>query len=157
MNPSITYDKCLALMYSMKRFGIQPGLDLISAILKELKEPQNRYKTIHIAGTNGKGSIASGLSSIFKYAGYKIGLYTSPHLIKFNERISVNRTDISDENVVKAYEAVKHSCHTDREPTLFEFSTAMAFYEFALQKVDAAIIETGMGGRLDATNVITPQ
>jgi len=157
MNSSITYDNCLALMYSMRRFGIKLGLDLISGILKELQEPQNRYKTVHIAGTNGKGSIASGLSSILKCAGYKIGLYTSPHLIKFNERISVNRTNISDEQVVKAYKAVKRSCHANREPTFFEFSTAMAFYEFGLQKVDAAIIETGMGGRLDATNVITPQ
>jgi len=157
MDTTISYNKCLALMYSMRRFGIKLGLDLIAGILKKLGEPQNQYKTIHIAGTNGKGSIASGLSSILKCAGYKTGLYTSPHLIKFNERISVDKIDISDENVVKAYEAVKRSCNADREPTFFEFSTAMAFYEFKLQKVDAAIIETGMGGRLDATNIISPQ
>lgn len=157
MNTTSDYDKCLELMYSMRRFGIKLGLDLTSGILKELGNPQNRYKTIHIAGTNGKGSIASGLASILECAGYKTGLYTSPHLIKFNERISVNKTDISDENVVKAYRAVQRSCHASREPTFFEFSTAMAFYEFGLQNVDAAVIETGMGGRLDATNVITPQ
>ncbi|MBW1615950.1 MAG: bifunctional folylpolyglutamate synthase/dihydrofolate synthase [Deltaproteobacteria bacterium] len=145
-------------MYSMRRFGIKLGLDLIAGILKELKNPQNKYKTIHIAGTNGKGSIASGLASILECAGYKTGLYTSPHLIKFNERISVNKIDITDDHVVKAYEAVKNSCqHADREPTFFEFSTAMAFYEFGLQKVNAAVIETGMGGRLDATNLISPQ
>ncbi len=157
MTTSITYNNCLSLMYSMRRFGIKLGLDLIAGILKELKNPQNKYKTIHIAGTNGKGSIASGLASILECAGYKTGLYTSPHLIKFNERISVNKTNIADEQVVQAYEEVKNSCHADREPTFFEFSTAMAFYEFGLQKVDAAVIETGMGGRLDATNVITPQ
>ncbi len=157
MTTPITYNNCLALMYSMRRFGIKLGLDLIAGILKELKDPQNGYKTIHIAGTNGKGSIASGLASILECAGYKTGLYTSPHLIKFNERISVNKTNIADEQVVQAYEEVKNSCHADREPTFFEFSTAMAFYEFGLQKVDAAVIETGMGGRLDATNVITPQ
>jgi len=89
-------------------------------------------------------------------AGYNVGLYTSPHLVSFNERICINNRPVSDENVVAAYEAVKKVHHGTREPTFFEFSTAMAFYEFGKNNVDWAVIETGMGGRLDATNIVEP-
>lgn len=144
-------------MYRLRRFGIILGLDTIRQILDGLKNPQDRFKTIHVAGTNGKGSICSALATILKLAGYKVGLYTSPHLVRFNERICINGAEISDENVVKAYQAVKKVHTGDREPTFFEFSTAMAFYEFGRQKVDWAVIETGMGGRMDATNIIMPE
>jgi dihydrofolate synthase/folylpolyglutamate synthase len=143
-------------MYGLKRFGIILGLSTIRDILKGLGNPQDKYASIHVAGTNGKGSVASALAAILSAAGYKTGLYTSPHLVRFNERIAVNNRPISDKNVVAAYQAVRHVHRGRREPTFFEFSTAMALYEFGRQNVDWAVIETGMGGRLDATNIIKP-
>ncbi|MCU0613914.1 MAG: Mur ligase family protein, partial [Desulfobacterales bacterium] len=151
------YNQCLQSMFGLRRFGIKLGLDTIRAILKGLDNPQSKFLSIHVAGTNGKGSIASALSSIFKQAGYCVGLYTSPHLVKFNERIRINGTPISDMDVLNAYEAVKVVYEGDRDPTFFEYTTAMAFHEFARAKVDWAIVETGMGGRLDATNVLKPR
>jgi len=143
-------------MYSLRRFGIKLGLATIRRILKELGNPQDHFGCIHVAGTNGKGSIASGIASILNAAGYRTGLYTSPHLENFNERISINGRHISDSGVVAAYKAVKKVHHGTREPTFFEFATAMAFYEFDRKGVDWAVIETGMGGRLDATNIVRP-
>ena len=154
--PSNAYAACLDSMYSMRRFGIVLGLSTITGILDGLGNPQNSFATIHIAGTNGKGSIASALSTILHLAGYRVGLYTSPHLIRFNERICVDGVPIDDDAVVSSWEAVKAVHQGDREPTFFEFSTAMALYEFGRRKVDFAVIETGMGGRLDATNIIAP-
>jgi len=154
--PVTAYTECLDAMYRMRRFGIILGLSTITNILDGLGNPQHTFSAIHIAGTNGKGSIASALATILQIAGYRVGLYTSPHLIRFNERICVDGTPISDEAVVASWEAVKAVHHGDREPTFFEFSTAMAFYAFAQRKVDYAVIETGMGGRMDATNVISP-
>lgn len=144
-------------MFGLRRFGIKLGLDTIRNILTGLDNPQDHYRCIHIAGTNGKGSVAATLASILKKHGYKVGLYTSPHLVRFNERICINDVPIPNKDVVKAYEAVKSVHHGDREPTFFEFSTAMALTTFAKEKVDWAIIETGMGGRLDATNIIKPK
>lgn len=153
---SHAYAECLNAMYSMRRFGIVLGLSTTRAILDGIGNPHQTFSSIHIAGTNGKGSVASALATIFRKAGYRVGLYTSPHLIRFNERINVNGTPVSDDTVVEAWDAVRSVYAGDREPTFFEFSTAMAFYAFGRQKVDWAIIETGMGGRMDATNVITP-
>jgi dihydrofolate synthase/folylpolyglutamate synthase len=150
------YDKILKSMYSLRRFGIKLGLSTIRKILKGLENPQNNFSSIHVAGTNGKGSVASALASILNASGYKTGLYTSPHLERFNERITINNQPISNANVVEAYKAVKLVHYGDREPTFFEFATAMAFYVFSRQNVDWAVIETGMGGRLDATNIIKP-
>jgi dihydrofolate synthase/folylpolyglutamate synthase len=140
----------------MRRFGIILGLSTISNILHGLGNPHQTFSSIHIAGTNGKGSIASTLSTILKIAGYRVGLYTSPHLIRFNERICVNGIPIEDDAVVSSWETVKAVHQGNREPTFFEFTTAMAFLEFQRQKVDFAVIETGMGGRMDATNVLSP-
>ncbi len=151
------YEKCLEEMFGLHRFGIKLGLDVIRHILDNLQNPHNRFSCIHIAGTNGKGSIASGLASILQGSGYKVGLYTSPHLIKFNERITINNIQVSDKEIVESYQAVKTIPKTDREPTFFEYTTAMALYLFARSDVDWAIIETGMGGRLDATNVLSPE
>jgi dihydrofolate synthase/folylpolyglutamate synthase len=158
MNPnsSATYSDCLKSMYGLRRFGIKLGLSTIQQILSGLGNPQNRYACIHVAGTNGKGSVASFLASILKECGYKVGLYTSPHLVRFNERICVNDLEISDENVVSAWQAVTDVDAGDREPTFFEYTTAMALHEFGRQAVDWAVVETGMGGRLDATNVLEP-
>jgi dihydrofolate synthase/folylpolyglutamate synthase len=143
-------------MYGLRRFGIKLGLATTRKILKGLGNPQDTYACVHVAGTNGKGSVASALAFILHLAGYKTGLFTSPHLVRFNERITINNRPIPDRDVVAAYGAVKKVHHGKREPTFFEFSTAMALYEFGRQKVDWAVIETGMGGRLDATNIIKP-
>ncbi len=143
-------------MYGLRRFGIILGLETIERILSALGNPQDRFSSIHVAGTNGKGSVASALSSILHEAGYKVGLYTSPHLVRFNERICINNRQISDADVVKSYQTVKQVHYGERSPTFFEFATAMALYEFGRQKVDWAVIETGMGGRYDATNIIRP-
>lgn len=143
-------------MYGLRRFGIKLGLSTIKNILQGLGNPQDNFNCIHVAGTNGKGSIASALATIIHLAGYNVGLYTSPHLVRFNERISLNNRPISDADVVAAYEAVKGVHRGTREPTFFEFATAMALHEFGRQSIDWAVIETGMGGRLDATNIIDP-
>ena len=144
-------------MYGLHRFGIKLGLATIRKILKGLGNPQRGFACIHVAGTNGKGSVASSLASILHRSGFTAGLYTSPHLVSFNERIQINNHPIANERVVAAYNAVTGVHHGRREPTFFEFATAMALYEFGRRQVDWAVIETGMGGRLDATNVITPE
>ena len=151
-----SYENCLKTMYGFRRFGIKLGLSTIRKILTDLDDPQDTFACIHVAGTNGKGSVASSLASILHHSGYKTGLYTSPHLVRFNERIQVNNRPISNEKVVASYSAVKDAHFGKRDPTFFEFTTAMALFEFAAQKVDWAVIETGMGGRLDATNIINP-
>ncbi len=152
-----SYQNCLKNMYGLRRFGIKLGLSTIRKILAGLGNPQNSFACVHVAGTNGKGSVASALATILTRAGYKAGLYTSPHLVNFNERIKVDQRPISNNRVVESYRAIKKVHSGGREPTFFEFATVMAFYEFARQKVDWAIIETGMGGRLDATNIIRPR
>ncbi|NVM20334.1 MAG: bifunctional folylpolyglutamate synthase/dihydrofolate synthase [Desulfobacterales bacterium] len=150
-------DNHLAALYRLRRFGIKFGLETISRLAKGLGNPHGRYKCIHVAGTNGKGSIGAFLSSVLVQAGYKVGLYTSPHLIRFNERIQVKGVPISDKDVVQAAEAVQRIYAQGEPPTFFECATAMAFHHFARQKVDWAILETGMGGRYDATNVVKPE
>ncbi len=143
-------------MYGLRRFGIKLGLSTIRNILQGLGNPQDSFNCIHVAGTNGKGSIASTLSSILHASGYKVGLYTSPHLVKFNERICIDNKQISDQDVVAACQAVRNVPESERELTYFEYATAMALYEFKKYCVDWAVIETGMGGRLDATNMVRP-
>ncbi len=150
------YDSCLKAMFSLRRFGIKLGLSTIAGILHGIGDPQDGLSCIHVAGTNGKGSVASSLAAILSDCGYKTGLYTSPHLVRFNERIQIDNHPITDAQVVQAYHAVQRVHHGLREPTFFEFATAMALHEFDRQKVDWAVIETGMGGRLDATNIIAP-
>ncbi len=144
-------------MFSLRRFGIKLGLDVIKSILGRLDHPEKQFSCIHIAGSNGKGSIASALSTILCEAGYRVGLYTSPHLVRFNERIRINNIEVTDDTVVDAYKAVKAAHAGTREPTFFEYTTAMAFDIFKKAQVDWAVIETGMGGRLDATNIIRPE
>ena len=144
-------------MFGLRRFGIKLGLGTIRNMLAGIGNPQNQFNCIHVAGTNGKGSIASALSTILHQSGYDVGLYTSPHLVRFNERICINNQPVSDKVIVDAYLAVKNAHHGTREPTFFEFSTAMALWVFGEKKVQWAIIETGMGGRLDATNMLSPK
>ena len=151
------YEKCLETMFGLRRFGIKLGLDVIQRILSGLDHPHKRFRSVHVAGTNGKGSVASMLTAILREAGFTVGLYTSPHLVHFNERIRINGRPISNRQVVAAYEAVRATNTGAREPTFFEFSTAMALYAFGHHPVDWAVIETGMGGRLDATNLLAPE
>ena len=153
----IPYDLCLEKIYKLGRFGIKLELDTILNILSQLNTPHNNYNMIHVAGTNGKGSTVTCIASILNAAGFKTGIYTSPHLVRFNERICVNGKQISDADVISAYEAVNAADNGSRKATFFEIVTAMAFYHFSQEKVEWAVIETGMGGRFDATNIITPQ
>ncbi|MCB0697903.1 MAG: bifunctional folylpolyglutamate synthase/dihydrofolate synthase [Chitinophagaceae bacterium] len=120
-----------------------------------LGNPQDKFKSIHVAGTNGKGSVTHMLAAVFQEAGYKTGLYTSPHLIDFRERIRIDGLPVSKQWVIDFVERYKQQIE-EIEPSFFEITVAMAFAAFAEQEVDIAIIETGMGGRLDSTNVVTP-
>ncbi len=156
MTQKITYTQCLDAMYGLRRFGIKLGLDVIGGILRTLGNPQDQLRFIHIAGTNGKGSIAASLAEILGQTGLRVGLFTSPHLVRFNERIRVNGREISNDHMIDAYMAVTHANRGMREATFFEIATAMAIVEFNRQHVDIAVIETGMGGRMDATNIIEP-
>ena len=131
------------------------GLNHTFWLLKFLKNPQDNFKTIHVAGTNGKGSTAAIINSILIANGYKVGLYTSPHLINFNERIRVNGVTITDEEIISFMKHVEPAIN-EIKSTFFEVTTAMAFYHFNNNDVDIAIIETGLGGRLDSTNVVNP-
>jgi len=156
MTNTDTYEKTLQAMYSLHRFGIKLGLDIISGMLNGLGNPQETFNCIHIAGTNGKGSVASALSTILHRAGYRTGLYTSPHLVSFNERICINNKPVSNDDIVAAHDRAVAAYKGNRENTFFELTTAMALDIFGRKQVDWAIIETGMGGRLDATNVLNP-
>ena len=131
------------------------GLNHTLWLLKFLNNPQDNFKTIHLAGTNGKGSTAAIINSILIANGYKVGLYTSPHLISFNERIRVNGATITDEEIISFMKHVEPAIN-EIKSTFFEVTTAMAFYHFNDNDVDVAIIETGLGGRLDSTNVVNP-
>ncbi len=131
------------------------GLSNTHALDEHFGHPHRQFKTIHVAGTNGKGSCSHTLAAILQSAGYKVGLYTSPHLVDFRERIRVNGQCISKEYVVDFVEQ-ERSFFEPLHPSFFELTTAMAFKYFAEQKVDIAVIEVGLGGRLDCTNIITP-
>ena len=125
-------------------------------LLNLLDNPQNSFKSVHVAGTNGKGSVSHMLASVFQEAGYKTGLYTSPHLRDFRERIRINGEMIPEENVVQFIDTYKDKFES-MELSFFEMTVGMAFDYFRNEKIDIAIVEVGMGGRLDSTNLITPE
>ena len=150
----MNYEQAKELLTSQGKFYINLGLERIQSILKLIGNPQEKIKIIHVAGTNGKGSVSSILANILKCAGYKTGLYTSPHLVEYTERIKINNIDISKEDFATYIEKIctiaeKKNIHL----TEFEILTAIAFKYFADNKVKIAVIETGLGGRFDATNV----
>jgi dihydrofolate synthase/folylpolyglutamate synthase len=147
------YQERLNALYKLEFFGMKLGLDNIRALLEELGRPERTFDAIHIAGTNGKGSVSAMLAAVHQIAGKRTGLYTSPHLVDFRERIRINGEMISQEEVVKFLERIWPSVEELRA-TFFEVTTAMAFDHFARHCVEIAIIETGLGGRLDATNVL---
>lgn len=145
----MNYDEAIKLLTSQGKFKIKLGLERISGVLEKLGNPQDKLKCIHVAGTNGKGSVCAIIASVLQNAGMKVGLYTSPHIFEYTERIKINGIDISKEDFAKYVEAV---CFDDL--TEFEVLTAVMFKYFADNNVDVVVLETGLGGRFDATNVI---
>jgi dihydrofolate synthase/folylpolyglutamate synthase len=153
------YSATLEYLYGLEKSGIIFGLDNIHWILSLIDNPHNLLKTIHIGGTNGKGSVARMSSAVLQEAGYRVGCYTSPHLISFTERIAVDDVPISEAETVELTEFIKgriEATDPSRRFTFFDFTTALAFEYFRRKKVDLAVIEVGLGGRLDSTNVIHP-
>ncbi len=149
------YDEIIAELYTFMRAGTKPGLERIKILLGLLGNPETKIKAIHVAGTNGKGSVCNMLASILQEAGLVVGLYTSPHISKFNERIRVNGKEISDQEIVD----ILNTFFKDAKrinATFFEITTALAIDYFRKSKVDIAIIETGMGGSWDSTNIVKP-
>ena len=145
----------LKKLFSLHTFGIKLGLENTIKFLEHIGNPQNFLKTIHVAGSNGKGSTSSFIASILQESGFKTGLYTSPHFVKFNERIVINGKQIDDEYIADFVD--KYENYIDEHQlTFFEVTTVMAFKYFLEMKTDYCIIETGLGGRLDATNVLNP-
>ena len=159
----MTYQETLEWMFNKlpmyQRIGgaaYKADLNNTIQLLNLLDNPQNDFKSVHVAGTNGKGSVSHMLASVFQEAGYKTGLYTSPHLRDFRERIRINGEMIPEENVVQFIETYKDKFES-MELSFFEMTVGMAFDYFSKEKVDIAIVEVGMGGRLDSTNLITPE
>jgi dihydrofolate synthase / folylpolyglutamate synthase len=150
------YKNTLNFLFRLQKFGMKFGLENIKQLLDFLENPETKYPTVHIAGTNGKGSTAAMIASILTASGYKTGLYTSPHLIDFTERIRIDGKPISSKEVV-IYARKLRSQIQKTKATFFEATTAIAFQYFSDKNVDVAVIETGLGGRLDATNVIKPE
>jgi len=142
-------------LFALHTFGVKLGLENTQKFLNQIDNPQKKLKTIHVAGSNGKGSTSSFIASILMESGFKVGLYTSPHFVNFNERISVDGKYIPDDFIANFID--KHQKFIDEyQLTFFEVATAMAFKYFVFSDVDYAVIETGLGGRLDATNVLNP-
>jgi dihydrofolate synthase/folylpolyglutamate synthase len=152
----MTYSSAVAYLYRLQKHGIKLGLTTMTALMARLGMPQTRYRTLHIAGTNGKGSTAAMAAAVLQAAGYRVGLYTSPHLVEFRERIRMNGEMIDESRVAQLTERFQALCQPDLLPTFFEYTTAMAFQHFADSEVDVAVLEVGLGGRFDATNVVTP-
>jgi len=145
----------LEYLYQLHNRGIKLGLENVNKILHECDNPHNEFKSIHLAGTNGKGSTASIIAKILQNTGLKVGLYTSPHLINFNERIRINGHPISNNEIINFTK--KHRNFFEKHSiTFFEATTALAFDYFRENNIDIAIVETGLGGRLDSTNVLSP-
>ncbi len=147
----MTYQETLSYIYGLGRFGMKPGLERITALLHALHYPHERLQTIHVAGTNGKGSTAAFLATILAEGGYRVGLFSSPHLVSFTERFRINGAEIGEDRVVDL--ASRVIAGAPPSATFFEVVTAMAYLWFAEEKVDLAVMEVGVGGRFDATNV----
>jgi len=155
----MTYKQAIQYLYGLQMFGAKFGLEPTLKLTGLVGNPHEKLRFIHIAGTNGKGSVCAMLENIYRREGLRVGLYTSPHLVSFAERIQVNRQMISEADVARLtgeLEALMPQFTEETHPTFFEFVTVMALKYFAEQKCDLVVFETGMGGRLDATNIVTP-
>ncbi len=145
-------------IFSFSSLGAKPSLERIKKLLKSVDEPQNSFKSVHISGTNGKGSVATYISSVLTESGYKTGLFTSPHIVSFCERIKVDSDMISEEDVARLTEKfVPYIEAMAEKPTAFDIITAVAFEYFREKKCDFAVLECGLGGKYDSTNIVTPQ
>jgi dihydrofolate synthase/folylpolyglutamate synthase len=147
--------KLLKELYSLLHSNMSSDTTRISELSNFLNNPHKKYPIVHIAGTNGKGSVCCLLASILQENGLKVGLYTSPHIVEFNERIRINGIKISDKDIEKHYNIINQFA-AELKASFFEITTAIAFNYFAENKVDIAVIETGLGGRLDSTNIVEP-
>lgn len=165
-NTETAYNQALDYLYSFVDYSLKHSsefakaefnLDRMFALMEELGNPQTKYPTIHVAGTKGKGSVSALCASALQVAGYKVGLYTSPHLLDYCERIQINGEPISHEFMIQLVEEVKPFVAKIPKLTTFEITTALGFLAFAKQGCTAAVIEVGLGGRLDATNVVMPK
>jgi dihydrofolate synthase/folylpolyglutamate synthase len=158
------YRETIEYLYALQKHGIKLALSNSLALMTFMGEPHQKFRSVHVAGTNGKGSTSSFIASMLQAAGYRVGLYTSPHLVSFTERIRINSALITEAKVVELADRVRETARKAEgsegtaafSPTFFEVATAIAFTYFAEEGVDIAVIEVGMGGRLDSTNVITP-
>src|SRR3990170_4874051 len=157
------YNKALDYLYSFVDYSLKHSselakaefnLDRMFALMRELGDPHTKYPIIHVAGTKGKGSVCALCASALQAAGYKTGLYTSPHLLDYTERIQINGEPISHEQLVELVEEIKPAVGKIEKLTTFEITTALAFMAFAKYDVNAAVFEVGLGGRLDATNIV---
>ena len=158
----MNYQESLAYLESLNIFGIKLGLERIQKLLTRLELPQERYRTIHVTGTNGKGSVSAMLAGILRHSGIHTGFYSSPHLVSYTERIRVDGQAISEQEFADCLSSIKvyiDQMVADGEecPTQFEVLTALAFFYFAIKHVEYAVIEVGLGGLLDSTNVIVPE
>lgn len=152
------YKNTVSYLYSLQKHGIKLGLDNTVSLLSLTGNPQASFKAVHIAGTNGKGSTSAMVSAMLRAAGFSVGLFTSPHLVSFTERIKINNAEIEEAEVIRLTDELKNIIQGPGiNPTFFEFITVIAFLYFKRQGVDWAVVETGMGGRLDATNVLIPE
>lgn len=166
MDIEIAYNQSLDYLYSFVDYSLKHSselakadfnLDRMFALMQSLGNPQNKYPIIHVAGTKGKGSTSALCASSLKAAGYKVGLYTSPHLLEYTERIQINGESISHAQLIELVEEIKPYVAKIEMLTTFEITTALAFLAFGKYGVNAAVFEVGLGGRLDATNIVTPQ
>ena len=161
MSPLRDANDALTYIESRHRFGIKPGLERTAALLERLGQPERDLRFIHVAGTNGKGSTCAYLATVLQAAGFRVGLYTSPSLLSFSERIAVNGAPIDANELWRCAGQVKDAADplgdTELDPTEFEIATAIAFLHFASRQCEVVVLETGLGGRYDATNVVTPE
>src|SRR5579859_501572 len=155
----MTYPAAVQFLYGLRLFGAKFGLENTFELARRAGDPQRQLRFIHVAGTNGKGSTCAMLENIYRQAGLRVGLFTSPHLNSFRERIQINRELISEEDVVcglRELQPLLEKFAPDHHPTFFEVVTVMALKYFAEQRCDLVIWETGLGGRLDSTNIVMP-
>ena len=164
MSRDRSYQETIDYLFALQKHGVKLALANSIMLMEAIDSPHRKFRTVHVAGTNGKGSTSACIASVLQAAGYRVGLYTSPHLVSFTERIRINGVAISETDVVELAQMVRDSYRglkspslpDGMSPTFFEVTTAIAFKYFADKVVDIAVIETGMGGRLDSTNVIMP-
>ncbi|MDQ1291086.1 MAG: dihydrofolate synthase / folylpolyglutamate synthase [Nitrospirota bacterium] len=153
----MTYSSAIEYLYGLQKHGIKLGLETMRTLLGRLGNPERRFRSLHIGGTNGKGSTAAMTAAMLRAAGYRVGLYTSPHLVDFRERVRVNQTMIAEAQVAELTERLQAIVPSGLTPTFFELTTGMAFLHFAESGIEVAVLEVGLGGRFDATNVVDPE